>query len=408
MSEIDPQYLTCAEYQLFLDDARRLGKYHQPDHWPGLRFAPGESLRPVKGVRAEDAVAFCEWLTGREGARALYRLPRPEEALSCPADAPDVAAWCDGGDGFRLVGLDEAFKEKIRAQVNDPRPLSLSRFDFNYSFDTGLVRRLGIDLSPVVRAARILAETLIEITNFARELRALDFERDLGRVYARATGISRRLKNVGEAVEVRDVPNLRDAFAAAADLASNLEHLFRDSRMVEMSPRHYREWNAIPEDERNFKATVAGAVRLALSLARVIAPARFAAASVRDLRAVRRFALRSLKTLDAAPGLWDMRLCELSNANDAEVLRRWRRIQRLYLAERLWRVRRYMALSEEYRPSYWPDGVSWLLENVRADDVKSVRPEDVMELYWGLQILIEREAGTLPAWEGIRIVREQA
>lgn len=59
----DPGYITHAEYQLFLDEKRAAGEYFQPDHWPGYTFPKGQGQLPVVGVRPADAVAFCEWLT---------------------------------------------------------------------------------------------------------------------------------------------------------------------------------------------------------------------------------------------------------------------------------------------------------------------------------------------------------
>ena len=74
--------ITCAEYQLFLDDQRAGGKYHQPDHWPTAQFAPGQAFMPVVGVRPSDAQAFCSWLTEREQGLWQYRLPKRGEIAS--------------------------------------------------------------------------------------------------------------------------------------------------------------------------------------------------------------------------------------------------------------------------------------------------------------------------------------
>src|SRR5205085_216014 len=76
---IDVELLSCAEYQLFLDEMHAQEKYHQPDHWPDHGFARGDADKAVAGVRAEDAEAFCKWLTRRQGGDVVYRLPRPDE-----------------------------------------------------------------------------------------------------------------------------------------------------------------------------------------------------------------------------------------------------------------------------------------------------------------------------------------
>src|SRR5262249_14426566 len=72
---IDLEYVTCAEYQLFLDEMRIQGRYHQPDHWIDVSFPSGQGNKPVCGIRAEDAEAFCDWLTRRQGGNVCYCLP---------------------------------------------------------------------------------------------------------------------------------------------------------------------------------------------------------------------------------------------------------------------------------------------------------------------------------------------
>jgi len=60
---IDTSLVTCAEYQLFLDEKRVQGEYYQPDHWKKFSFPQGTGRTPVCGVRQTDASKFCSWLT---------------------------------------------------------------------------------------------------------------------------------------------------------------------------------------------------------------------------------------------------------------------------------------------------------------------------------------------------------
>ncbi|MDX9990854.1 MAG: SUMF1/EgtB/PvdO family nonheme iron enzyme [Anaerolineales bacterium] len=76
---IDDSLVTCAEYQLFIDEMRAQGKYHQPDHWADYHFPKDHARQPILGVRPSDAVAFCEWLTRRNNDGWLYRLPSQQE-----------------------------------------------------------------------------------------------------------------------------------------------------------------------------------------------------------------------------------------------------------------------------------------------------------------------------------------
>jgi hypothetical protein len=77
---IDDSLVTCAEYQLFINEMLEQGKYYQPDHWSSFRFLTGQAREPIRGVRHSDAVAFCEWLTQREDREWKYRLPTQDEA----------------------------------------------------------------------------------------------------------------------------------------------------------------------------------------------------------------------------------------------------------------------------------------------------------------------------------------
>ncbi|HYY95833.1 MAG TPA: TIR domain-containing protein, partial [Pyrinomonadaceae bacterium] len=130
---IDRSYLTCSEYQLFIDDRQKQGEYNQPDHWVELKYPAGAALQPVSGVRAADAAELCKWLTLRSGGGASYRLPRPHEAITQPSEEAALAAWCADGKGYRLVGLSAFSKQAIRRRLSKlstaglPMPASLAR-----------------------------------------------------------------------------------------------------------------------------------------------------------------------------------------------------------------------------------------------------------------------------------------
>lgn len=102
----DNGLITHAEYQLFLDDRCAQGEYHQPDHWPGYQFPPGQGRSPVVGVRPSDAVAFCEWLTARESGEWRYRPPKPGELDARDIDVPGgTGYWVVLGDRVEFVPL---------------------------------------------------------------------------------------------------------------------------------------------------------------------------------------------------------------------------------------------------------------------------------------------------------------
>jgi hypothetical protein len=57
---------------------------------------------------------------------------------------------------------------------------------------------------------------------------------------------------------------------------------------------------------------------------------------------------------------------------------------------------------EEHKRSWWQ---RWPLRRRRND--YSDEKQALLNFYWWLQIVIERQKGELPVWEGIRIVRER-
>jgi len=92
--EIDRTFISCAEYQLFLDEMRANDKFYQPDHWTTFHFPKGSALQPIAGVRAQDAEKFCEWLSEEENKK--YRCPALAEAQEfCAIENHGVATWCD-------------------------------------------------------------------------------------------------------------------------------------------------------------------------------------------------------------------------------------------------------------------------------------------------------------------------
>jgi len=77
---IDDSLVSCAEYQLFIDEMHETGKCYQPDHWTSYQFPSGKGKEPILGVRHSDAVTFCAWLTQREHNNWRYRMATKTEA----------------------------------------------------------------------------------------------------------------------------------------------------------------------------------------------------------------------------------------------------------------------------------------------------------------------------------------
>lgn len=106
---IDETLVTCAEYQLFIDEMHEQGKYYQPDHWTSSQFPNGQAREPISGVRHSDALAFCEWLTRRGGDEWIYRLPLSEDAINFPMETVAKAIlgyWATENSEPKFIWLD--------------------------------------------------------------------------------------------------------------------------------------------------------------------------------------------------------------------------------------------------------------------------------------------------------------
>jgi hypothetical protein len=96
---IDDTLVTCAEYQLFIDEMREQGKYYQPDHWTSYRFPEGQAREPILGIRLGDAKEFCRWLTENHENSWIFRNPalsEIENIVSSP-DYPRIGYWSNEG-----------------------------------------------------------------------------------------------------------------------------------------------------------------------------------------------------------------------------------------------------------------------------------------------------------------------
>ena len=106
--EIDRHYITCAEYQLFVNEELSAGD----------RFQAGSAKRPITGISWENALGFCAWLSSKAQSKAVgndenlgvyYRLPTATEVQNYFArEHPQLGCWKlgesdDGEKGLRVV-----------------------------------------------------------------------------------------------------------------------------------------------------------------------------------------------------------------------------------------------------------------------------------------------------------------
>ncbi len=181
---MDEDCISMAEYQLFVDERKGKGENNQPDHWTTYQFPRGQAKSPVVGVRDEDADAFVSWLNKKQTSAFEYRLPSMEEAKKYPGSARgSIALWCK--DTEKDLWLDHVPEEHIQSfqntllhldtEVQNQNPISLPQgrlsdvFRFRArALDLG--RALALDLDLALARARALALDLALALDRARAL----------------------------------------------------------------------------------------------------------------------------------------------------------------------------------------------------------------------------------------------
>lgn len=168
---IDKSYITCAEYQLFIDEKRELGESYQPEHWKGYRFPPGYAQKPITGIRASDAEKFCEWLTQKQSELGFrYRIPTLTEIEEHPAPEKQIGCWVKDGEKKRICGIEKVEWQQWKMNLFNlivstknplkkldiiyPKNLSLDlTVDLNSVLNNVLNPKFNSDLNPKLTSA---------------------------------------------------------------------------------------------------------------------------------------------------------------------------------------------------------------------------------------------------------------
>jgi hypothetical protein len=220
---IDTDLIPCYAYQLFIDEMRQQGKYFQPDHWTSYLFPEDQAEAPIFGVRAADAIAFCDWLTQREAGGWTYRIPTWEEANAYPIKP--LSAIPSGYWFHHPSGPPEIFwiTHTASNSINIPldRDLDLDS-DLDFALALALDRNpaRSLDFAHALDRARNLDCALDRARNLVRDLdlaRARDFYLDLDRARNLDLSLARDLARARDLALVRAHTLVR-----ALDLALNL------------------------------------------------------------------------------------------------------------------------------------------------------------------------------------------
>lgn len=182
---IDDSLVTCAEYQLFIDEMREQGKYYQPDHWVSYQFPKGQSREPILGVRHADAVAFCEWLSNQTMEEWVFRLPVLEEANFLPVKNlgdKSLGYWLNNANEFAWIRPIPENAQELAA--------ALAR-DRNIGKDYRLANAIAAALSNNLDLDRVIDHIREgNIDNATALIHALDNIRDRARIFDRDSDLA--------------------------------------------------------------------------------------------------------------------------------------------------------------------------------------------------------------------------
>ncbi|HAG85329.1 MAG TPA: hypothetical protein DCL61_30340 [Cyanobacteria bacterium UBA12227] len=236
--QIDLTYITCAEYQLFIDEKLKAGKFHQPDHWKINRFQPGDAIKPITGIRASDAEAFCKWLTQRHSPEEFrYRLPTLTEAQTYKIQHKQLGCWYQDEQKQAIAGIEfeqwQEWQNKLDRELSSDLAHTLthtrafardlaSNLTNEVSSTAKLYNNLNLeqanDLSIIHDLIRTHEILLSSICNSTIELIRIG---NLTRITNIDTNIAFAIESVQDTILASDFANVR-TIERANDLANNL------------------------------------------------------------------------------------------------------------------------------------------------------------------------------------------
>ena len=435
---VDPEYVTCAEYQLFVDELRQQdtnqyplseylypradGKwqqpqyYRQPEHWPSYTYTEAESNLPITGVRGHDALDFCEWLntkvqTSNSGKKPHYRLPTPQEAQLTPLalSQPDLASWCFDEGKLSLVGLSEEFiqqtSQTLLSLAKDSDPPKL-KSDF-FSTEPDQIIRDGFALDINFSDWDYREDQLLGVREALNVFFDFRDKQDMTRgtnlpvnqiKYIAYYIIWVKLRNLNVHFEVIQKIIIYDklqisGFNEVTSTIINKNWLEAEQLITQLSvspDQVQQHWSIVLTDYLNMmKATAFPDFRRAIR---------------EHLVHLSWFAYQGYKQLE-----WfiyqdyDQIINEDSKTQSFE--RYWALPEKFNLPRTL-NIKHFGMSSRRYHiPEFFDfNRAINALEDIK-EQIARIK-EVIPNLYWQMQLLLARENGQLPAWEGIRLVAD--
>lgn len=350
-SLLDASVITCAEYQLFIDEMLARNKYFQPDHWFGSHFPEGIGSEPVVGVRFKDAKAFCLWLRQSRGEK--FRLPRNGEKLHAVNMAQTTPGfWMEDKSIGGLTEEREAIiKQELTKEILLPAPPTL--------------------------------ECILDCDR----THSLPIERALNRDFAHSRALTRCITFTLDRVLDRDRYR-----ASKRTLASTSERDLHRDRVLSRTPEcDYSSDNDLARNHSIWEYTMTIMLGVSNAINHADIETAKAILKTKDINSLSQFFIPFFSQLS-----------EIVNKAEPHSIIHSRSIFRrclLILLEYSHHI--YAKLINGEQP-WW--------HKLRFKNSKSYMEKEqqiLLDLYWFHRTILLREEGKLPAWEGILIVREK-
>lgn len=372
--DIDSGLISCVEYQLFFDETER--KF-QPAHWQTNIFPNGMDNEPMLGIRGYQAEAFCQWLSERTGEK--YRLPSIKEILAAPElghQSGLTAVWCRMPRQFVLHWQKEQDKALMGqlSSISTLYDLSNSRLITKSLLDKKLVS--------YVRLYNNNISIFFTLNNLD-----LDYDLDLDRDRDIATACS-LASALASALDL----DLSLARALAIALDSNLGR----ARAI-VSDRDLARARVRAQD-RALDRAHAHALGLDPKLIWAGLNKRFSLVIDQSLKGTGNNFYINLEQF-----FGDLQMAIHQKPLDYVVVRKIARRITMAELEYYLTVKWPLICQELNRKGVWQRFFYLRIQKVDTELLREV----MLAEYWHYKIIDARIEGHLPAWEGIRIVRER-
>jgi hypothetical protein len=391
--EIANRPVTQAEYQLFLNATAPNSLVHRPPHW-NREWFEGDPQAPIVGVTSTSANKFCSWLNG-SNPQHNHRLPSSAE-LSNSTTSSTMSVWTASGVDYRCE-VPAKLHDVVGSCLTDstslvsPRTEAVSAIDDNAPCDLTFAQDLGHAFDRAFAHAldrafdRVFALKRVGTRN---RVFALDLDRafnrthyiDLARARARARDLALAL--ACDIIRARPIDlDLAPALALARDRNPNLTlNHTRDRALVCLIALvliratylpHIRNINASMEREESEIDTV-----------------------ISQTLGEQAHLLHTPRVSDSS--LWEPWIRSLSAPDFATI----RRESRKFCLEATRR-------REGPTPSVSKSNRFGLFSQTSTTRGETSQEKALARFRAFLLLTIAREEGQIPAWEGIRVVRER-